>query len=187
MKILTMPGAVLLILALLGVPAARGDDKPAEVSKKVQDKLGPKVPEILAGATRVEVFRIDPDPRKKPDEKGVGGFLVTATGKEQGKEFASRLTRVLLDERTYFSDRQYKCFDPGLAYRVWKDKESVEVLVCFKCHKLRVTARDAEGKEVHEAEGDFQNAVYGPLAKLAKEAFPDDKEIQQLQDPAEKK
>jgi hypothetical protein len=64
-----------------------------------------------------------------------------------------------------------------VAFRLWKDKESVDVIVCFGCSNLRVIARDADGKELAKASGGF-----GPdksdLLKLTKEAFPDDKEIQ---------
>lgn len=182
MKVLTPPCAVLLGLALLGVPVARGDDKPAEVSKKVQEMLGPKVPEILAGATRVEVFRLDPDPRKKPDEKGVGGFLVTATGKEQGKEFAGKLRDVLFTDATY-EGASARCFEPGVAFRAWTDKkESVEVIICFHCSNLSVISYDANGKVVKkDGGGGFGGTPsWTALVKLAKEAFPDDKEIQTL-------
>ncbi len=183
-----MKTCALLCVGLALLPlTARGDEKPAAASAKVKEKLGERAVAVLTGATRVEVFRVTADRDKKPDEPGVGGFAVTATAKEKDPAFAARLAAVLLDEKAYSNPRVLKCFDPGVAYRVWKDKESVEVLVCFKCRNLRVITRDAEGKEVRRATGSFEDAVFAPLAKLAKETFPDDKEIEELQGPGEKK
>ncbi len=62
---------------------------------------------ILAGATKVEVFRIDgrndpPDPTViKPGDPTVGGYAILSKGKEQTLEFASRLKDLLTDPRTY--------------------------------------------------------------------------------------
>jgi hypothetical protein len=185
-----MKNTLILCGGLLGLAAAWpviADDKPAEVSAKVKEKLGERTVAILAGATKVEVFRIDPEQQKKDGDKDIGGFIITATGKEQGKEFMAHLTPLLFDEKTYFSNRAYKCHDPGVAYRLWKDKESVEVLVCFRCRNLSVTAKDADGKVIHKAFGNFEDALFGPLAKVAKEALPDDKDIKALHEDGDKK
>jgi hypothetical protein len=163
------------------------EDKPVEASAKLKEKLGEKTVAILSGATRVEVFRIDKAQPKKEGDKEIGGIAITATGKEQGKELVSRLTPLLFNDRTFFSDPKYKCHDPGVAYRLWKDKESVEVLLCFRCRNLSVTAKDADGKVIHKAFGNFEDAMFGPLAKVAKEALPEDKEIQALPEDGEKK
>src|SRR5271156_1276059 len=96
---------------------------------------------ILAGATKVEVFRIDPisghmpKSTRKEGEKRIMGFLVIAQGKDQGKEFADKLSQILFDRATY-SDQISMCFDPGVAFRVWKDDEALDVLICFKCNNF---------------------------------------------------
>src|SRR5262245_51307271 len=92
--------------------------------------------DILAGADRVEGFRIDggdvgrePQP---PGESGLDGFRVIARGKEQGKEFTDRLAEILSDRKTHTSNWAM-CYWPGVAFRVWKGDECVDVLICFKC------------------------------------------------------
>jgi hypothetical protein len=164
----------------VGVLAAAAADEPAAPSDKVKERLGDKAVGLLQGATRVEVFRVAPE-EAKPGEKSVGGYRVAATGAEQKKEFAGRLTAVLLKDETYFGT-QSRCFLPGVAFRLWdEDKQSVDVVICFGCSNLRVIARDADGKEVKTAAGGF-GPDKGALLKLAKEAFPDDRDIQGLTD-----
>lgn len=159
-------------LALL-TAAGRGDDK-TKVSDKLQKQLGNEALAVLDGATRVEVFRIKP--RKEAAKEQIAGYPITAPGKEQGKEFAAELASVLKDDKTWFGTGA-RCFIPGVAFRVWKDKESVDVIICFGCSNFHLVARDAAGKEVRMTGGAF-GPTNGPLLKLAKKAFPDDKEIQ---------
>jgi hypothetical protein len=155
-------------------------------SKKVKEILGDKTIAILQGATRIEIFRIDPD-SSRPGKDRIGGYVITATGKEKHKEFTAKLVEVLLADGTYFG-RQAKCFDPGLAFRLWKDNESVEVVVCFHCTTLEVSAKDAKGRALDDVDekksGGFggETGSYAMLVKLAKDAFPDDKDIQALKD-----
>ena len=181
----------LLVLLLAGLTicswaVANGAEK--EPGKKVKELLGDKTIAILQSAARVEVFRIDPDDSAK-GPKRIGGYAITATGKELDKEFTGKLADVLLDDATYFGD-QAKCFEPGVAFRLWKDKESVEVVICFHCANLKLTAKGVKGDAIdddgHPKSGGFGSTEgsYGRLAKLAKEAFPDDKDIQALKDKA---
>jgi hypothetical protein len=78
-----------------------------------------------------------------------------------------------MKDETYFGGA-YKCFEPGVGFRIWNGKESVDMTVCFICERFLLG----------EAPGDFGGSpgIFGQLAKLAKEAFPDDKEIQGLPD-----
>jgi hypothetical protein len=181
----SLPNAFLLAgLTLCSLAAARGAEKVP--SKAVKELLGDKTVAILQGATRVEVFRIDPDDSAK-GAKRIGGYAITASGKEQDKEFTGKLADALLDDATYFGD-QAKCYEPGVAFRIWKDKESVEVVICFHCANLKLTAKGAKGDAIDDGRnpksGGFggDKGSYGRLAKLAKEAFPDDKNIQALSD-----
>jgi hypothetical protein len=103
-----------------------------------------------------------------------------ATGKEKGKDFAKKLTSVLFNEKTYFGERAH-CFTPGVVFRVWGgkelDKESVDVIVCFHCSALHLVARDERKRELKHVDGAFGPDIR-PLLALAKEAFPDDPDIQ---------
>ena len=133
------------------------------------------------------MFRIKPIKPDKPDERNIGGYTITATGREQPKEFADKLAEVLLSDKTY-SGTQDRCFLPGVAFRLWADKknwlwrdkkESADVLVCLGCMNLRLASHDADGKDLKSVTGAF-GPDRVPLLKLAKEAFPDDKEIQAI-------
>lgn len=142
-------------------------------------RLDARTKAILAGATKVEVFRLDGkvDPQPQAEgEKRVGGFPVTARGTDQGKEFAHKLADILSDEKTYSDDRA-ACFWPGVAFRVWKGEESAEVLICFQCNNFYCGPPAPVAKET-------ANFTDPParvrLVRLAQEAFPDDKDIQAL-------
>jgi hypothetical protein len=139
---------------------------------------------ILAGATKVEVFRIDArglpkasQPRPE-GQRRISGFRVTVQRHDQDKEFAARLLEILADEKTH-TDRFVKCFDPGVAFRVWKGDEVVDVLLCFKCNNFYC----GPPKEFPSENGSFLGSPRRTdLVRLVKEAFPDDMEIQLLKE-----
>jgi hypothetical protein len=140
---------------------------------------------LLKNATRVEVFRIydktDPDIKEKPqllDNLSVSGFPVWAQGKDQGNDFASRLAEVLNDKQTY-TDVFVRCFWPGVAFRAWKDDEYIDIVICFKCENLYCGPPREENSTAGNVSF-FRTPARPRLVQLAKEAFPDDKEIQAL-------
>jgi hypothetical protein len=171
---------LMLLAALAREGLAQKADVPPKVSARVKKHLGEKTIEILNGSTRVEVFRVAPARNAKADDKQVGGHRITATGKERDQKFAARLAVVLQRDDTLFGT-QARCFVPGVAFRLWQDKEGVEVLICFTCENLRIIARDDRGKEIKNVSGAF-GPDRAPLLKLVKEAFPDDKEIQAIRE-----
>jgi hypothetical protein len=144
---------------------------------------------ILSGATKVEVFRTDgengpsgpsgPKP-KVAGEARIGGFLITARGNYQGPDFAAKLAGILHDIETGHTRKAVTCFWPGIAFRVWKDEEAVEVLICFKCRNFYCGPPTERGYPM----GSFSEppSVRTRLIQLAKETFPDDKEIQGLEE-----
>jgi hypothetical protein len=136
---------------------------------------------ILVGASKVEVFRLDGEGRRTPKAEGetrLGGYKVKARGEDLGPDFASRLATVLFDEATY-TETYANCFWPGVGYRVWKGDEAAEVLICFRCDNLYWGPPSPEANVT----GSFRDSPSRvKLVRLAKEAFPDDKEIQGLKD-----
>jgi hypothetical protein len=137
---------------------------------------------ILSGATRVECFRIDPRSSKqgegKPDGKQLDGYPITTTGKERGADFAERLAAASKDEKSYGPSA--RCFFPGVGFRAWNGKETVDVVICYQCSNFYVVARDANGKQLARSEmAGFQDNA-AAFVKLAKNAFPDDSAIQNL-------
>lgn len=175
-----MKPCALLVLLVLLAPASLWADEPAKgPSDKVKEKLGDEALGILKGATKVEAYRVNPDLSAKGDKR-IGGYLITADGKEQGKEFAAKLAEVLYRDQSWFG-QQARCYLPGVAFRISKDKEAIEVIICFTCENFRFIVKDAKGNEVKKLSGAFGPDL-APLVKLAKEAFPDDKDIQALKD-----
>ena len=132
---------------------------------------------ILRHAERVEVFRVSPVYAKDQREGTINGYLILDQGKEQGPEFAARLSSVLRGWSV--ANRSKKCvFNPGLAFRIWSGDRAVEVLVCFLCDDLWPHVVGEAGT-MHGEILAF-DPVRADLVALAKEAFPDDLEIQGL-------
>jgi hypothetical protein len=188
--IVTGPIVILFILVLFNEPS------PPNVSRQVKGFLGNRTVSILAGATRVEVFRVSSVRDIKGTSKmRIGEYPVVSTGKEQGKPFAQRLSAVLFDNRNYEFAGGTACnFAPGVAFRIgkdgeadaalrfWKDGEYVDVLLCFACNEFAVIGKKVWGPITlpHTAKEDF--LLRPELVKLAKAAFPKDKEIQALKE-----
>jgi hypothetical protein len=97
--------------------------------------------------------------------------------------FAKRLASVLIDEHTYLFNSAKGCiFQPSVGFRIWKgDEAAVEVVISFKCDELIVFAPKAADGSIRGALEDFDPARPA-LVKLAKGAFPDDKEMQGLKE-----
>ena len=170
MKTFVIVGLIVIFALVIANRSVDSAEIPAP-SKKLSEKLGEEAVDILRGAEKVEAFRLNPDREAKGD-KQVGGFVVTAEGKSLGKESVAALAELLLTDETY-TGQQSKCFLPGVGFRVWKGDKSVDVAVCFMCSNL----------QVGNASGGFRGAksnVYGQLLKMAKDAFPNDKAIQDL-------
>jgi hypothetical protein len=180
-------GLLLGLLALggmlsVGLSSDARQEKAVDPSKKVIGILGDDTIAVLKAATKVECYRIQPEKSIDATIKRIAEYPILAVGKEQGKDFAARLNNVLFTDATYEGDSA-KCFDPGVIFRVWTDKkEWVDIIICFHCQNFVLTSYDANGKIVKR---DVFGAFGGTpsrkaLVKLAKEAFPDDKAIQNL-------
>ena len=127
--------------------------------------------------------RVKPDPPKTVGDDRQQWEIVE-TGKEKGKEFAAKVRALLFDEATSQPSGASGLPANEVAFLLWKDKESVTVLVDFSRHTLTVVTRDADGKQTNVATGGFILTAKGVLDKkgelrarvvaLAAEAFPDE-------------
>jgi hypothetical protein len=138
---------------------------------------------VLKGATRVDTFRLKDERADDEGKPNVGRYAIESTGAAQGEAFVQRLAAILLDERTYVFDSAKGCkFQAGVGFRIWKgDESAVEVVICFHCDELIVHAPKAADGSIRGAMEDFDPAR-AALVKLAKEAFPGDKEIQGMKE-----
>jgi hypothetical protein len=128
--------------------------------------------------------------KAKEFNKEIGGYPVIAVGPVLKNEFSSRLGKVLLDPRSYLypgQDGKSCIFMPGVAFRVWKDKAYVDVVICFSCNQLFVREQDhnvplrsiGNTRARFRVGGDF-DPVRSQLVELCKQVFVQDKEIQVL-------
>jgi hypothetical protein len=176
LRVVLMSVAALAATASVRLPAA--DEKSPEPPKKVKEMLGKKATTILAKATKVEAFRIKPGRTDKAGDGFIAGYPITAKGKKLDEAFAAKVTKALFDEKTY-GGAGARCFEPGVAFRVWNGKEAVEVIICFRCTNFEVQVSGAK-KDGDETEQYGFGPGLEPFLALAKEAFPDDREIQGL-------
>lgn len=148
-----------------------------EPNKKVSDFLSAEVVDILKNATKVEVYRVHRQP--KAGDESIGGFKIIGKGKEQDKDFAAAVRAIAFDEKTYNFEAAKACeFDPGVAYKFISGEKSCILLVCFTCKELEFQIEPKSGK-TFRAHEDF-DSKFAELLKLAKQALPDDKDIQGL-------
>jgi hypothetical protein len=177
----TRYAAIVLVHFFFLVGATTSGAAPGEPSPRVKKFLGEPTVKVLQGATRVETFRLKDERADDEGKPNVGRYAIASTGKAQGEPFARRLAAILLDEHTYVFDSAKGCkFQPAVGFRIWKgDESSVEVVICFHCDELIVHSPKAADGSIRGAMENFDPARPA-LVKLAKEAFPDDKEIQGL-------
>ena len=140
---------------------------------------------ILSNAGRVETFRLDDNGYGDYVKGGTSGdeiadYPIKSQGKMLGAVFAAKLSRTVMDPRTFLGPSDTSCeINPGVAFRAWRGQECVEVIICFHCQQMLITTKNAQGREVHSAYTQMVSMRADFLA-LAHEAFPDDKEIQSL-------
>jgi hypothetical protein len=129
----------------------------------------------LSSADRVEVFRIDANDLKRPSTEYIGDYPVVATSAIMSHKSREQLIRFL---QPYLQDQAYrpdetKCDPrPGLAFRIWQQKSFLEFTVCLSCNLLRIVDQRG-GWHSFSEDRPF-------LVGLAKEAFRQDKIVQQL-------
>lgn len=159
-------------------------------------RLGLQQDRILDGAARVETFRVTPpdaDAQALPGHQPgtvrllpipkapqIDGCYITATGKQQGRAFASDIAQVLFDEKTYSSVNVACILVPGVVFRLWKGSESMDIVLCFHYGQLITGTHDADGTRHEGIYTDMCGTSRARLTRLAKEAFPDDAEIRAL-------
>jgi hypothetical protein len=134
---------------------------------------------VLREGTRVEVFRVAQKPLRSPTgEPVIGRHPVLAQGKDLGADFAARLADSVLGHPVL----EMKCgIQPGVAFRVWRGDQCVEVLVCFQCNVLAMHLGSGDWGWTSDMLRDFTGGRARLLA-LCKEALPDDPVIQRLPD-----
>ncbi len=157
----------------------------APVGQRVSDKDNELALQILRQATSVATFRVrgqltsaefrrQDDPRFK--SLFICGFPIESRGRSRGRDFARKIHDFLTDPQNFLPEGTppSKCiFDPGVAFRLSSGPETVDIIVCFTCGELGVES--TKGR-LRLPTNEFYPG-YSRLSALAKEAFPNDKQI----------
>jgi hypothetical protein len=184
-----------LVLASLSCCDAKPAGPPAAQAppRRVGEFLGGEAVRVLSAPTKVQTFRLvsrvegpaadgaDAAPPGAPSTAPaeLHGYRVAAAGLDQGAAFGARVAAVLFDPHSYQFDSAKGCiFDPGVAFRVWRGDEHVDVVVCFTCSEFRLYVPEPE-KKVRRLGEDFDENR-AAFVRLAKDAFPGDPQIQGL-------
>lgn len=131
--------------------------------------------ELFNGATKVEAFRLFSLHRKKPIGK-LGRDPYFSKVSVRKSHFAKHLGAIVLKSKQFSKS----CiFEPAVNFRVWKNQQFVDTIICFHCAELFVTQSDAKRRNVPVTGGDF-DTVRPQLLALTKEAFPNDSSIQSI-------
>lgn len=176
---------LLCVLLVFVAPIVQASPTP---SKKVLEFLSEPVVRILQAPTKVEIFRLDPYGLETRTSE-ISGYPIVSASHINDRTLGSKLAAVLLDEKTYSFNSVKLCgFAPGVAFRIWKNNEHVDVLVCFSCDELEIVyqppADAGHSPETTQDENDARredfDAARPVLVRLAKKVFPKDESIQAL-------
>lgn len=161
-----------------------------EASAKLFEVEKSQAAAILAAGEKVEAFRIQP--LLKPQMR-LEDYPIVSRADNLNRDFATRLASLLLDPKSYVvPGRGVKTclFQPRVAFRVWKGSKFADVLICFDCQQLMVVESDPEVPERFLGDksarfrvgGDF-DPVVAEITRLAREAFPGDRSLEEILSP----
>jgi hypothetical protein len=135
---------------------------------------------ILEGADKVESFRVSAEKTDDPAVKAIQRYPITATGPVKDAAFAKKLVAALKAEGVTSPSQKECWFQPHDAFRVWKDKEHVDVLVCFHCDMVLVVSSPPKAPDRIEAMADFDDAREA-WYDLCRETMGDDPEFRRME------
>lgn len=117
----------------------------------------------------VEAFRINPH---NVSSTALGQYAIMGSSVDLTSSQVSRLKSALLQAANTdeISSEKDCAISPGVAFRLWHGNDGLDVPVCYECTILIVDRMGGRALDFDSSRPEF--------AKLAKEAFPNDKEIQ---------
>lgn len=151
--------------------------------------LGDRTLWAIKNVTRVETFRVSPPLHQLSEKTNLNGkrtvakCAVISEGKSLGRDSAKQLSSALLAAISSDFKQTHTSFQPGVAFRLWHNDEAVDVAVCFQCSNMNV----AEYSQTGTTSRSFSylrsiDSIHPVLVKLAKKAFPNDRQIQQIKE-----
>lgn len=175
-------------MAISAAPAKKKAPPPVEVrltepTVKVTEALGATVLDSLAGATKVQVFRVSDSGGLRPDpERAIASdFLRGAPGKELDARELETLRGLLYDHKSFrFEQDVSRCrFAPHLSFQTQSGIGTLETLVSFSCNQVLFVLGKPGGRWIPQGTFDVK-PVRKRLIQLAKVALPKDAATQNL-------
>jgi len=144
--------------------------------------------DVLTNADKVEALRLSyyaGSAVDLSDEKGLydtlSGYVLRRPAHVVNTNFAPRLLSALRSLPDPKDQTLVSCFDPGVGFRVWHGGEWTEMFICFRCQGIEISTTNAEGKKSGSVYMDL-GAARKPLLAMSREAFLEDKVLQELKD-----
>ena len=161
--------------------AVAGCEGPDGADTRVKNIFGSEPLAIIGGATEAEAYRIgrnDLNPAARAgDGKRLGLYEIRSGPVRLEEAWLRRLKEVLFDEASYEWNRPPKgcILKPGVGVRYRQGGRETHLYLCFECEMLGIGLPDSDRWE------DFDPAN-AKLARLVKEVFPGDPEIQAIEE-----
>src|SRR5688572_26426775 len=150
-------------------------------ASRVKNLFGSEPLAIIAGATDAEAYRIEGNAMGPPAGTGdgprLGQFPIRSGPVRLEEALLRQLKEVLFDEASYEWELPPKAciLNPGVGVRYRQGGRKTHLYLCFECEMLGIGPPGSESWE------DFDPAN-AKLARLVKEVFPADPEIQALKE-----
>ena len=180
---------LLVAVPVLGAPKAKKKPPPpppppiTEPMAKVAEALGDTVLNSVAGAAKVQVFRVTDSGGLRPDPaKAIASdFVRGEAGKELDVKTLAELRALLYDEKSFRFDQDVsKCrFAPHLSFQMQSGIGTLEALVSFSCNQVLFILGKPGGRWVPQGTFDTKPARKKWL-ELAKAMLPTDAATQTL-------
>jgi len=130
--------------------------------------------DAMASGAPVFVVRVENKPSKDRTQ-GIDGYAVLSRPRPLSPDQTRRLQDLFREDKRFDAHHAASAcgFFPGFAFRVGRDGEKGNVLICFDCNEIKVVDF---GKDSYESSCHARRA----LIDLLRSAMPDDAQLAQL-------
>jgi hypothetical protein len=109
-----------------------------------KNQLPADVANILDKAKELELYSLDPDPKKEQAADGFHGWKVLGKTIVKDAETRKKLLAVLKKGIADNKGEGAKCFEPRHGIRATYDGKSADLVICFACDRIRVFVNEKQ-------------------------------------------
>ena len=160
-------------VATTAPPAVPPPRTPLLINEIAAARLAPAF-EVIAAATTVESYRINPDVKitdAMDRSAGIVGYPIIEQGPNLNAGQVRRLASFVRDPGGYGGEVWCGAIEPGVAFRFRSRQGVLTILVCFRCKQWQFWL---DGEKLG---GDTFVGLQPMILALAREAFPQDKTL----------